>query len=145
MKICNTCGNEIKDTQSICPYCHSRQSRTELKPKIIVTCNLEEGMPLAKDALNKLEVEIRKYSSLGVKVIRVIHGWGSSGEGGKIRELVIKRLKAKKQNGTIKHYYNCESCFNNIDEFQKLLSLHPELSEFFKKDKNNKGVSFIIL
>ena len=145
MKLCNTCGNEISDMQSICPYCHSKQRTTKPKLEKIVTLNLEKGMPLAHEALNKLDAEIGKYSSLGVKIIKVIHGWGSSGTGGKIRELVIKRLRTKKQNGTIKHFYNCEISSKNTDEFQILLSLCPELSEHFKKDRKNKGVSYIIL
>jgi len=145
MKICDTCGNEIPNTLSICPYCKSTQSKTELPPKYIVTVNLEDGMPLAQDALKKLDAEIRYNSRMGVKAIRLIHGWGSSGTGGKIRELVIKRLRAKKQKGTIKHYYCCESCINNIDKFQELISIYPELSQYFERDKNNKGVTYIIL
>jgi len=147
MKLCNTCGNEIGNAQSMCPYCRAEQSKTKSKPKVekIVTVNLEKGMPLAHEARNKLEADITKYSNLGVKVIKVIHGWGSSGTGGRIRELVINRLRTKKGNGTIKHFYNCENATNSIDEYQTLLSLYPEFSEQFKKDRKNKGVSFIVL
>ena len=147
MKLCNTCGNEIGNAQSICPYCRAEQGKTKSKPKLekIVTINLEKGMPLADEARSKLEEHIKKYSRSGIKVIKVIHGWGSSGTGGRIRDLVINRLRTKKQNGSIKHFYNCENAANSIDEYQTLLSLYPEFSEQFKKDRKNKGVSFIVL
>lgn len=147
MKLCNTCGNEINNSQFVCPYCQSKQVRSnpQKKAEKYVVINLEKGMPFAQEARNKLEADITKYSSLGTKVIKIIHGWGSSGTGGAIRDILVKRLRSKKKNGTIKHFYNYGSSVDSIDEFQILMSLCPELSEKFKKDRKNKGVSFIVL
>jgi RNA polymerase subunit RPABC4/transcription elongation factor Spt4 len=145
MKYCNTCGNEINNTQTTCPYCEAKQNITKPRPQKLVIVNLEKGKPLAHDALEKLENEIRKNISLGVKALKVIHGYGSSGQGGVIREKVIKRLNTKKQNGHIKHFYHCDFQNKNIDDFQIAVQLCPDLKEQLEKDRKNKGVSYIIL
>lgn len=145
MKDCEFCGNPINNRISECPYCGEKQKITAPKAIILVTCNIEKGQPLAHDALEKLENEIRKNVSKGVKVLKVIHGYGSSGQGGIIREKVIKRLRAKKQNGHIKHFYNCDFQSKNIDDFQMAVQLCPDLKKHLEKDRKNKGVSYIIL
>lgn len=145
MKFCNTCGNEINNMQLVCPYCNAKQETTKPKPKKLVTLNLEKGMPIVREAQNILEAEIIKNLRLGIKAIKVIHGWGSSGTGGKIREMVIKRLKAKKQNGSIKHFYNCDFLSKDIDDFQLAVNLCPDLKKHLEKDRKNKGVSYILL
>lgn len=145
MKTCTVCGNDIPNAQTTCQHCGSRQKKVKSPKDSFVTMNLEEGMPLVKEALCKLEAEIGKYKRSGVRVIRCIHGWGSSGTGGEIRKKVIPRLRSKKQNGSIRHYYNYDTSSQSSEDFQKLLSLCPEYAERFKKDKKNKGVSYILL
>ncbi|MFA6617971.1 MAG: Smr/MutS family protein [Candidatus Neomarinimicrobiota bacterium] len=145
MKDCEFCGNPISTTIPKCPYCGAKQEKAKTKAKKLVTCNIEKGKPLAYEALEKLEKEIRKNSSLGVKALKIIHGYGSSGPGGVIREKVIKRLRAKKQSGHIKHFYNCDFPSKNIDDLQEAYNLCPDIKEALEKDRKNKGVSYIIL
>lgn len=145
MKDCEFCGNPISKTVAQCPYCNKKQDRIKTKAKKLVTCNIKEGMPLAHEALNKLEKEIGKNLSLGVKALKVIHGYGSSGQGGVIREKVIKRLRAKKQNGSIKHFYNCDFPSKDIDDFRIAAKLCPDIKKDLEKDRENKGTSYIIL
>lgn len=145
MKDCEFCGNPISSRISVCPYCGEKQKVAAPKAPILVTCNIEKGKPLAQEALEKLEKEIRKHSNLGVKALKIIHGYGSSGQGGVIREKVIKRLKIKKQNGTIKHFYNCDFLSKDIDDFQLVVKLCPDIKNAVKKDRKNKGVTYIVL
>jgi hypothetical protein len=48
------------------------------------TLNLKEGFPTVDDARRRLLSEMQSARARGVRVIKVIHGWGSSGEGGKL-------------------------------------------------------------
>ena len=46
------------------------------------TINLEAGFPSVDDARRRLVSEMQSARARGVRVIKVVHGWGSSGEGG---------------------------------------------------------------
>ena len=48
------------------------------------TLNLEAGFPTIDDARRRLLSEMQSARARGVRVIKVVHGWGSSGEGGKL-------------------------------------------------------------
>jgi hypothetical protein len=64
--------------------------------------NLEDGMPLVRDALAQLERELavaRQQKSIAIKII---HGYGSSGVGGEIRIAVQKRLREAQDQGAIR-------------------------------------------
>ena len=146
MKYCILCGNEIDEMCIECPYCHSKKNKiNNSKKSKVETYDLEKGMPPTHQALDELEIAIKKHINSNVNLIRVIHGWGSSGKGGKIREAVIKRLRSKKRNGTIKYYLNGEMFSKYMDDTQNLLMLYPKLRSFLETDSNNKGITFIFL
>ncbi|MBN1363986.1 MAG: Smr/MutS family protein [Syntrophaceae bacterium] len=149
MKLCCTCGNEIDNCTSVCPYCKTPQSDFG-KPIIkssekIITLNLEHGLPPVDQALDRLEREIVRYKGSDVRLIRVIHGYGSSGKGGKIRETVVQRLRAKKRTGTIRDYLTGDHYTGQSDYDKKLLAAFPDLVSSFKTDRMNKGITFILL
>lgn len=47
--------------------------------------NLELGRPSADEALRRLEHELAAKRHLRAKAMKIIHGYGSSGKGGRIR------------------------------------------------------------
>ena len=42
-------------------------------------------MPYTDQAIQRLTLEIRQSRKMGCTVLKIIHGYGSSGKGGKIR------------------------------------------------------------
>jgi hypothetical protein len=48
----------------------------------IRTYNVEAGLPTLDDARRQVIDEIKRAKREGVKVLKVIHGYGSSGKGG---------------------------------------------------------------
>ena len=54
--------------------------------------DLERGMPTMRAALQQLSFELRRGRSLGCAAVKLIHGYGSSGTGGKIRGAVRRAL-----------------------------------------------------
>jgi hypothetical protein len=64
---------------------------TSRKPPPIRIVNLEEGMPLVHEALTKLERELALARQQRYSLMKLIHGYGSSGAGGDIRIAVQKR------------------------------------------------------
>jgi hypothetical protein len=55
--------------------------------------NLEEDSPTVEEALAKLEQFIHVSVNVGLKVIIIIHGYGSSGKGGSIKNAVRHDLQ----------------------------------------------------
>ena len=63
--------------------------------------DLERGMPTMRAALQQLSFELRRGRSLGCAAVKLIHGYGSSGKGGRIRVEARRRLDRMKAGGEI--------------------------------------------
>lgn len=63
--------------------------------------NLELGRPSADEALRRLEHELAAKRHLRAKAMKIIHGYGSSGKGGRIRTASRKYLRAAQEQGRI--------------------------------------------
>ena len=63
--------------------------------------NLELGRPSADEALRRLENELAAKRHLRAKAMKIIHGYGSSGKGGRIRTASRKYLRAAQEQGRI--------------------------------------------
>lgn len=145
MKDCTECGNPIDDFRSLCPFCNSHQTggaaRTS-KKKTYDTVNLEQGLPSVEEAVRKLERKIG-YAKDSVKVLRVIHGWGSSGAGGKIKTQVHRRLEIMKQQSKIKSFLPGEEYSDRTNAGRDLVKKYPDLKKTLRSDSENPGISFV--
>ena len=76
--------------------------------------NIKEGMPLVSEAMDFLKSSIERCRKNKFRCILVIHGYGSSGKGGAIRDKARQWLKAQERNGKIKSVTSGEdfSIFN---------------------------------
>ena len=61
------------------------------------TVNLEDGMPSVAQARARLSTEIRSAQQSGVKVLKLIHGYGSTGIGGDLRVALQSTLRQMAQ------------------------------------------------
>lgn len=84
-KNCERCGNPIPAQAFTCKFCGISQS-LESFPKTrerVIRSNLEAGLPTVEQALERLERDLREARACGAKLVRIIHGYGSSGRGAK--------------------------------------------------------------
>lgn len=106
--------------------------------------NLELGMPQVKTALQRLSGELYTSRRMGVSVTKIIHGYGSSGTGGKIRTAVRRELASRKAKGEIADFIPGEdfSIFHEATRraFQKCDSLRQDQD----LDRYNNGVTFVV-
>lgn len=149
MKICSTCGNEIPDDEWKCRYCDSYQkpggsSRTTTKDKI-KNIDLKKGMPFVDEALATLSLELDLARSQGVKVLRIIHGYGSSGTGGKIKQAVIQELTSLSRARKVRTYVVGDRYSEDTDQGRDLLSQFPDLRSTLVSDRHNPGITFVQL
>ena len=146
-KPCDTCGNEIPLAVGLCPFCKHRQGAAEAvlpRPKLL-TINLKEGMPTADEALSRLERELAKALQNGVRLLRLIHGYGSTGVGGVIRTRVRTRLLELQHQGIIRSVLPGEHYSRNTEAGRQLLRAHPQLAPHERTDTANPGISFVDL
>jgi len=109
------------------------------------TVNLEEGMPASDAAVRRLTYEIQASRRLGAAVLKIIHGYGSSGTGGKIRTRSRGYLDGLARRGQIKAYIPGEQ-FSIFDaKTRDAFAACPSLRQDRDLDKFNNGVTFILL
>ena len=93
--------------------------------------NIKEGMPLVSEAMDFLKSSIERCRKNKFRCILVIHGYGSSGKGGAIRDKARQWLKAQERNGKIKSVTSGEdfSIFNfkSLELKNKYRELDPLL------------------
>lgn len=107
--------------------------------------NLEEGKPLVDQAIKRLTFELHRSRSMGVTVLKIIHGYGSSGAGGRIRVEARSYLNRLKTRREIKGFIPGEdfSIFN--DATRQAFLTCGDLRQDKDLERHNNGVTFIIL
>lgn len=109
------------------------------------TFNVEADMPSLEDARRRVAEEIRRAKQGGVTVLKVIHGWGSSGKGGTLCIGLRKSFKLRKKEGVIKDFVAGEdfSIFNKT--VLAMLEAAPELRGDPDLNATNEGVTVVWL
>lgn len=111
--------------------------------KIYKEINLEWGMPIVSDAMKKLDSEIKLCKKEGIQYAKIIHGYGSTGKGGAIREecrdILFRMIKNKKIK---KMVYGEDFKILNRDAYD-MKTRCEELEPLFHC--TNKGVTIIEL
>lgn len=107
--------------------------------------NLEQGMPLVDAAVKRLTYELRNGKALGAGAVKLIHGYGSSGTGGKIRVAVRRYLEGQKARGLIRDFIPGER-FSIFDEGTRAAFLVcGELRRDRDLERHNNGITVVIL
>lgn len=151
MKTCDFCGNPVNNLAINCPYCAHAFSVLEKKAiivKKVLILNLEVGMPFVKDALEKFDCALKMARTKDIGILKIIHGYGSTGTGGKIKEALHKHLKTLLNNKTIKGFIageNYSKSTNSAVNGQKITDCYSELLESQRGDSYNQGISFVEL
>ncbi len=107
--------------------------------------NLELGMPSAAEAVERLRRDMASTRQLRQPVMKIIHGYGSSGRGGKIRTAVRRHLREELAQGRVKAVIHGED-FSIFSETTLLaFRLCPALREDRDLERSNGGVTFLVL
>jgi len=143
---CEVCGNEREAALSACPYCGTRVriqvQRQGPQQKII---NLERGLPRVDEALAHLERELDLARTVRCRVLTLIHGYGSSGRGGKIRREVRAQLEYLKIQGTITDLLTGEDFSSRSSRGRHFLRRFPFLREHGDLNRSNPGITLVAL
>lgn len=148
MSLCQICGNNIDTGCSRCPYCYSVQEADELQQKSEIkfyqkTVNIEDGLPTVKQALARLQSELHSARQEKIRILTLIHGYGSTGKGGAIRLECRRTLDFLHSHGDVHTIINGEDFNRRNGATRHLLSRFPELSGHLHLNHNNKGITLV--
>ncbi len=145
--ICAVCGNEGEAGTQVCRFCGARQEPGwQGKGGFLhKTVNLEHGRPFAETAIRKLLSEIRAAKCERVRVLTLIHGYGSSGKGGVIKSECRKNLDYLRSTGEVKDYIPGEEFSSRSGVVKAWLRRYPELANNTNLDRHNPGITLVIL
>lgn len=64
--------------------------------------NIKEDMPVAAEAMRRLQDSITRFKHDKYNIVLVVHGYGSTGKGGVICEKARRWLRAQERGGKVK-------------------------------------------
>jgi hypothetical protein len=115
------------------------------KPAIIKIVNLEEGMPKVEQARLRMQRELALARSQGVVAVKLIHGYGSSGTGGALRNELQKELRKASTDGLIRCFISGEEWTISDETTWSWLKKFPEWKQDSDMGRGNKGISIVVL
>jgi hypothetical protein len=102
-------------------------------------------MPQVHEALQRLERELAVAQQEKATLLKLVHGYGSTGAGGDIRIAVQKRLLEMAQKGQIRGCIFGENWSKSDDTVWKLLQSHPGLKGDSDLGRRNRGITIVLL
>lgn len=112
---------------------------------MIRTINIKENNPNADYAMFLIDEEIKYSKAVGNRVVIIIHGYGSHGRGGTIKEYVKEYLPILKKKAIITDYVFGENWGEFNETRKKICDIAPEIILKENLSRLNAGVSVILI
>jgi hypothetical protein len=109
------------------------------------TINLESNLPSLDEARRFLLMQMETARRDGVRVLKVIHGYGSSGAGGILCAGIRKSLRLRVKEGKASIVIPGERFSSDAVETRELLSRHPALRRDRDLNRANLGITIVEL
>ena len=107
--------------------------------------NIKYDMPTADQAVKRTTYEIENARRTGIRCVKIVHGYGSHGKGGKIRVEVRAYLERMKRQKRIADYILGER-FSIFDEATRAaFAKCGELRQDSDLERANNGITIIII
>lgn len=107
--------------------------------------NIKEDNPNSDYAMYLLDEEIKYSQAVGNRVIIVIHGYGSHGVGGVIKQKLKNYLPELKKKKVIEDFVLGENWGDLNETKQKICKISPEAILNENLSSINSGVSVVLL
>ena len=131
------------------PILAERKGRLKSKRKkmnpIFDVLYLEKGSPTVQEAVALMKQALRNFRKSQIQVIRIIHGYGSTGPGGAIKKAIVGPLKELVKSGAITTFIVGEEFICSNHYAHSLVNKYP----FLKRDNDylhqNLGITIVEL
>ena len=140
---CLECGNP-RPLMGHCKHCGSTDLPHALTDTVVI--NLEAGGPTAEEALERLTQQVRAASEAGIRALIVIHGYGSSGSGGKIKWVVRDALENNYFSDRVDEYCFGEDLGLGSSGYQAVMKRRASLKQHLSQFKvGNAGMTVLLM
>jgi hypothetical protein len=107
--------------------------------------NIEAGLPTVEEARQLLLAEVKQCKQTGVKALKVIHGYGSTGKGGALRGALRTSLLRRKKEGLVTRVIFGEK-WSVFEEDARVAIEHcPDLRNDRDLNRSNEGITIALL
>ena len=125
------------------------QARTEyslhLMPAVLYIAQVKEGLPTVAEGRRRLATELDKARGAHAVAVKVIHGYGSRGVGGALREAIRRSLAKRKKEGRIRAFVAGEKWDLFDPAAREILDACPELARDPDLNRYNEGITVVLL
>ena len=111
----------------------------------VITLNIKSDMPTVDEARRRLIIELQRAKAKGAKAMKLIHGYGSTGVGGKLRDGLRSSLSRRRKEGLIQSWVAGEKWDPFDPVSQAMLDACPELARDRDIGQGNPGVTIVLL
>ena len=140
---CLHCGNP-RPLLGDCAHCGSSELPQALTDTTVL--NLEAGGPTVEEALDRLTQHVRGASEAGIRALIVIHGYGSSGSGGRIKWAVREALESNHFSDRVDEYHFGEDLAVASSSYQAVMKRRPGLKQHLSQFKiGNAGMTVLLM
>jgi len=112
------------------------------KPRTIM---LKDGRPTVLEARSRLNAELEQARRVGCKALKVVHGYGSSGVGGVLKDAIRASLRKRRKEGRIRAFVPGEKWDCSDDTARQILDDCPELARDSDLGRYNEGITVVLL
>ena len=140
--ICVDCGGQRQLIGS-CRLCNSSQIPEAITETLIF--NIELGYPTVEEAVKRFEMYLDAAYAAGFKSMILIHGYGSSGSGGGIRQVLRNGLENNYYVTRVSDYYFGENLQAGNIHFEVLLKSRGSIQKHRAQFLGNAGTSVLLL
>ncbi|MFO1499107.1 MAG: hypothetical protein U1G07_12055 [Verrucomicrobiota bacterium] len=109
------------------------------------TINLELGKPTLDDARRRLLAEMESARQAGVRLLKIVHGYGSTGSGGTLGVGIRKSLRLRIREGKASSIIIGERFSSDVVETRELLHRHPSVRRDRDFNRANPGITIVEL
>ena len=102
-------------------------------------------MPSVEEALRRLDRELALARQGKISLLKIVHGYGSSGAGGDIRMAVQRRLCELTEAGQLRGCIFGENWSKTDDVTWRLLQAQAGLKDDPDLGRGNRGITVVLL
>lgn len=114
-------------------------------PQVLRVINLEADRPTVDEMRRRLALELSNAKRERIALLKLIHGYGSSGVGGKLRGAVRVSLEHAKKRGEIRDFVQGENFRISNESTWTMLKLFSELKQDRDLGRENRGITLVML
>ena len=107
--------------------------------------NLEEGRPTVNAGLLHMEQALAAARAESVPLLKLIHGYGSTGVGGRMREEIWKTLDRYKRHGLISGFITGEDFRLSNETSWELVKRDKTIKQDRDFGRANRGITIVVL